>query len=934
MEDAHMSLLDFDNVPGQALFGVFDGHAGKFAAEWCRDHLASILAEELHAHPTMDVREVLNNTYMRVDRQLEVDSEKAGVRSGCTAVTSLLRVESEGDKERRVLYTANVGDARSVLARNGKAVRLTYDHKGSDELEARRITEKGGFLLNNRVNGVLAVTRSFGDFSMKEFVVGSPFTTSIALEDNDAFLIVACDGLWDVIGDQEAVDHISNETDAQVAADKLLKYAMDNFSTDNTSVMVVRFQRSASPVMAVDSQAKPGPACRAPSDGADASPLDFSKRKLPPRLPLDAEDARAPARPRRMSLLSDALRSPLLAQDAIHAPKRSPGCVPGSGAGCTTGILKHNDDPHASQIPDEPRAPATGTRTHFVEPVKPPRRARSVASHTKSAPVSPQARKSYHRPEQRCPSVTFLEPHARARSTSPRMLVRSQVSQLDSALRSNAPDALGPAVSSASESDVDASDDESDSTSGEESDGVGDEEDESDEDTEASDMDELASSDEEASPPVPAGPIGRSPPLRTSSSSGPASLAQITKRRALSFSDTPPAATQTSQSMPRRRSLAFAASPFELKERDRLLSMHRTHGKRRMVASPMVSSTSSPATNLFDITHRVSSFDSEATGCSSDAADDDDGGRLQVRSPHLVQTRPRSPKPEEVASSEEDDEEAESSEDTTSSDEEADEEVLVEDEAPAPAPPSHRAAESADTSMDPCATWANESIDADADDTAPVSSASHTPEVACTCRATPRLVTRRRPGVLHSLMLTEPTMHYTGIQDERLDTADELALAAEMLLLHKSPDVERDAQEWTAASSVPRLSDDEGASSAEESTARSPAFRRSVGSPSMEACNACVSPQGSGFVSPQALCFRRGRNLQPHWRASTSPHHGRLSMDRRSRSDSVYPMSTPKEAPRLLRKSSYTNVTRSLHAKLSPPDPSVGERPAVSPRYV
>lgn len=190
-----MSILDFDHVPGQALFGVFDGHAGKFAAEWCRDHLAPILAEELHAHPTMDVREVLNNTYMRVDRQLEVDSEKAGVRSGCTAVTSLLRIESEGDKERRVLYTANVGDARSVLARNGKAVRLTYDHKGSDELEARRITEKGGFLLNNRVNGVLAVTRSFGDFSMKEFVVGSPFTTSIALEDDDAFLIVACDGV-------------------------------------------------------------------------------------------------------------------------------------------------------------------------------------------------------------------------------------------------------------------------------------------------------------------------------------------------------------------------------------------------------------------------------------------------------------------------------------------------------------------------------------------------------------------------------------------------------------------------------------------------------------------------------------------------------------------------------------------------------------------
>lgn len=57
-------------------------------------------------------------------------------------------------------------------------------------------------------------------------------------------------------------------------------------------------------------------------------------------------------------------------------------------------------------------------------------------------------------------------------------------------------------------------------------------------------------------------------------------------------------------------------------------------------------------------------------------------------------------------------------------------------------------------------------------------------------------------------------------------------------------------------------------------------------------------------------------------------------MDRRSRSDSVYPSSTPTDAPRLLRKNSYMSVTRSLHAALSPPDPSVGERPAVSPRYV
>jgi len=96
---------------------------------------------------------------------------------------------------RRVLYCANAGDARGVLCRSGKAVRLTYDHKGSDKQEAKRITDAGGFVMSGRVNGVLAVTRSLGDSSMKEFVVGAPYTTETELCNDDEFLILACDGV-------------------------------------------------------------------------------------------------------------------------------------------------------------------------------------------------------------------------------------------------------------------------------------------------------------------------------------------------------------------------------------------------------------------------------------------------------------------------------------------------------------------------------------------------------------------------------------------------------------------------------------------------------------------------------------------------------------------------------------------------------------------
>jgi protein phosphatase PTC1 len=164
---------------------------------------------------------------------------------------------------RRVLYSANAGDARGVLCRAGKAVRLTYDHKGSDKQEAKRIMDAGGFVMSGRVNGVLAVTRSLGDSSMKEFVVGSPYTTETELCEEDEFLILACDGvsklkrliciytdvgfhqLWDVAGDQQAVDLIREIPNAQEASKILLSYALGKSTTDNVTILVVRFKKEA-----------------------------------------------------------------------------------------------------------------------------------------------------------------------------------------------------------------------------------------------------------------------------------------------------------------------------------------------------------------------------------------------------------------------------------------------------------------------------------------------------------------------------------------------------------------------------------------------------------------------------------------------------------------------------------------------------------------
>lgn len=229
-------MLETDN----GYFAIFDGHAGTFAADWCGKKLHIILEDVIKKNPNAPVPELLDQTFTTVDSQLEKLPLK---NSGCTAAIAVLRWEdrvpstvsqtgsqsiapalakatekipegadpkpetkqsSEAERAKlkgaasrqRVLYTANVGDARIILCRSGKALRLSYDHKGSDENEGKRITNAGGLILNNRVNGVLAVTRALGDSYMKDLVTGHPYTTETVVQpDMDEFMIIACDGV-------------------------------------------------------------------------------------------------------------------------------------------------------------------------------------------------------------------------------------------------------------------------------------------------------------------------------------------------------------------------------------------------------------------------------------------------------------------------------------------------------------------------------------------------------------------------------------------------------------------------------------------------------------------------------------------------------------------------------------------------------------------
>jgi len=155
---------------------------------------------------------------------------------GTTAVAVLI-IEKK-------IFVANVGDSRAVLYRKDKAIRMTVDHKPRSEEDRIRGYE-GGCVTGDgagRVNGVIAVSRALGDFYMNPFVSQDPFTYTTEITSDDKFIILACDGVWDEIEDDEACKIVNTVENPYKASAKLRDSAFLLGSDDNISVMVVKLQ--------------------------------------------------------------------------------------------------------------------------------------------------------------------------------------------------------------------------------------------------------------------------------------------------------------------------------------------------------------------------------------------------------------------------------------------------------------------------------------------------------------------------------------------------------------------------------------------------------------------------------------------------------------------------------------------------------------------
>ncbi|XP_044475539.1 probable protein phosphatase 2C 10 isoform X4 [Mangifera indica] len=235
MEDYHVAKFIQSQGHEIGLFAIYDGHLGESVPAYLQKHLFSnILKEdEFWADP----RRSIFKAYEKTDQAILSHSSELG-RGGSTAVTAIL---INGQR----LWVANVGDSRAVLSDGGQAVQMTTDHEPNTERGS--IENSGGFVSNMpgdvpRVNGQLAVSRAFGDKSLKSHLRSDPDIQDITLDVRTDILILASDGLWKVMSNQEAVDIARKIRDPQKAAKQLTAEALKRDSKDDISCIVIRFR--------------------------------------------------------------------------------------------------------------------------------------------------------------------------------------------------------------------------------------------------------------------------------------------------------------------------------------------------------------------------------------------------------------------------------------------------------------------------------------------------------------------------------------------------------------------------------------------------------------------------------------------------------------------------------------------------------------------
>ena len=243
MEDKGKSILNFNEKKNNILFTLFDGHGGDFVSNYLQEYFDKYLKKNIINLTQNEIEKSFKKTFLEIDNSIKEKSINIG------STGTIILIIQENDK--KIIYGANVGDTRCTLFNEKNFERLTIDHRIDDNKEKGRIINSGGILKEGRINGTLMLSRVFGDFDLKKIGVKcDPFIFKKEIKNNikNQFLILASDGIWDIIDEWEIKHYISdicndikgNESVTMKICDKLVNESIHSGGWDNISVFTIK----------------------------------------------------------------------------------------------------------------------------------------------------------------------------------------------------------------------------------------------------------------------------------------------------------------------------------------------------------------------------------------------------------------------------------------------------------------------------------------------------------------------------------------------------------------------------------------------------------------------------------------------------------------------------------------------------------------------
>lgn len=298
MEDSHLTELNKGAAMNTHIFGVFDGHGGREVAAFCSHHFGEELINNKN-YQEGKVQKALEETFQLMDKlMLEKDGRDELITECKKSKVECLRLK-ENNKNMQIemlreaidpkeqpdaqismftgstanvlviqddnLYFANAGDSRCVISKKGKAVAMSVDHKPNIPSELKRIEKAGGWVSGGRILGNLNLSRGLGDNEYKmdsklrpdeQIMSNIPDVKIEKLNDEIDFIVIACDGIWDCLSNQEVIDFFNDKFKAnpngrisdmieeffeQIIAPDV--YTETGVGCDNMSCIVIKFKK-------------------------------------------------------------------------------------------------------------------------------------------------------------------------------------------------------------------------------------------------------------------------------------------------------------------------------------------------------------------------------------------------------------------------------------------------------------------------------------------------------------------------------------------------------------------------------------------------------------------------------------------------------------------------------------------------------------------